>query len=791
MLLKTKFVLMLLTIFFLFTAVDFITSRFLVFPSFAELENDEALKNSERSVRAVKREIHYLDALCHDWSAWDETYAFAEKPYHSYAEANLLMSSFVNNNLNLIYICNKDRKVVWGEIYDLNTLQPVHLADFPKQEFPEKHPLIPEPSEEIALENFSISGIYMTEQGPMMIASRPILNSNNEGPSRGTFLMGRFLNENIISLLIEQTQVNFRIFLPEMLPQAFRNKVPHLKPHDPPYISHDKGDEHLLIFTAFPDILRNTAFLIQSESPKKICAVGATALTYAFFSSIAAGAAVIVFVLLLMQQTILGPVANLTKHVLSVGASGDLSKRLSVTRKDEIGMLETEFDRMLAKLEEQSAELANINEQLKADIAKREQIEDALRKSEKYYRMLLYSMHEEIIVADREHIISDANKDFLETAGRDREEVIGQHCFNVYPGFQELFERLEDHKLQKVFLTGRSYSCRYKHHAPDGSVRYSDLLLSPLTDESAEVTHVIIAMRDVTIEARLEKQFRQIQKMEAVGTLAGGIAHDFNNILMSVMMNIEFAVKKSQGNLSVCESLELSLKGCYRARDLVEQMLTFSRKSKQEQMPLIISPIIRESLKMLERTLPTDIRLHQHIGAASAAVLATPTQIHQIVFNLCINAAHAMRKNAEAPARKTDKPALLSVSLQEDFIDADTVQVHPKIDPGPYLRLTVKDTGHGIPPEIMDRIFDPFFTTKNPGEGTGMGLAVVHGILKGIRGGVRVESAPDKGSVFDVFLPVFEGGKKFDSTDKSPALLIVDDKAFLSETLQNSHHSKF
>jgi signal transduction histidine kinase len=241
----------------------------------------------------------------------------------------------------------------------------------------------------------------------------------------------------------------------------------------------------------------------------------------------------------------------------------------------------------------------------------------------------------------------------------------------------------------------------------------------------------------------------------------------------------------------VCESLELSLKGCYRARDLVEQMLTFSRKSKQEQMPLIISPIIRESLKMLERTLPTDIRLHQHIGAASAAVLATPTQIHQIVFNLCINAAHAMRKNAEAPARKTDKPALLSVSLQEDFIDADTVQVHPKIDPGPYLRLTVKDTGHGIPPEIMDRIFDPFFTTKNPGEGTGMGLAVVHGILKGIRGGVRVESAPDKGSVFDVFLPVFEGGKKFDSTDKSPALLIVDDKAFLSETLQNSHHSKF
>jgi len=740
---------MLLVIFFLFTAVDFATSRFVIFPSFAELENNEAMKNSERSVRAVKREIHYLDALCHDWSAWDETYTFVEKQHNDYAEANLLMSSFVNNNLNLIYICNKDRKVVWGEIYDLQTLKPVQPADFPKQEFPEKHPLIPEPTEETSLENLSVSGIFMTARGPMMIASRPILTSNNEGPSRGTFIMGRFLNEKTVALLVEQTQVKFRIFLPETLPEVFRKEIPHLRPHDPPYIRHDKGDIHLLVFTAFPDIKGHTAFLIESESPKRICAVGATVLTYAFFSSITAGAAVIIFVLLLMQRAVLNPVANLTKHVLFVRTSGDLSKRLSVSRKDEIGTLQTEFDRMLAKLEAQAVQLADINEQLKADIAKREQIEDALCRSEKYYRMLLYSMHEEIIVVDTKHLITDANKDFLPTAGQDRENAVGQHCFNVYSGFRELFDSLRDSKLRNVFLTGGSYSCRHHHKAANGSALWTDLLLSPMTDESGDVTHVIIAMRDATAEARLEKQFRQIQKMEAIGTLAGGIAHDFNNILMSVMINVEFALKKSKGNTGVCESLELSLKACYRARDLVEQILTFSRKTEQERIPLIVSPIVGESLKMLERTLPAGIEIHQHIAAESATVLATPTQIHQIVFNLCINAAHAMRKSG----------GILSVSLVEDFFDLPAVQIHPKIEPGHYLRLTVKDTGHGIQPEILDRIFDPFFTTKNPGEGTGMGLAVVHGILKGIGGGVGIESEVGKGSVFDVFLPLIEGGK--------------------------------
>ena len=246
--------------------------------------------------------------------------------------------------------------------------------------------------------------------------------------------------------------------------------------------------------------------------------------------------------------------------------------------------------------------------------------------------------------------------------------------------------------------------------------------------------------------AKLEAQLRQAQKMEAIGTLAGGIAHDFNNILAAIMGNTEMALLDVKKNSHVGQRLAQILKASDRARELVKQILSFSRRSEQEKRKVKISPIIKEALKLLRASLPATIEIRQEIVAESGALLADPIQIHQVLMNLCTNAAHAMR----------EKGGVLEVSLTDMELGPDRLAQVPDLNPGPYLKLTVRDTGHGIPPEIIGRIFDPYFTTKEPGEGTGLGLAVVLGIVKSHGGAVQVESEPGVGTAFHLYFPKVE-----------------------------------
>jgi two-component system cell cycle sensor histidine kinase/response regulator CckA len=269
--------------------------------------------------------------------------------------------------------------------------------------------------------------------------------------------------------------------------------------------------------------------------------------------------------------------------------------------------------------------------------------------------------------------------------------------------------------------------------------------------------------------------------MEAIGTLAGGIAHDFNNILAAIMGYTEMALYDVPEGTSGRRNLEQVLKAGYRGKDLVKQIITFSRRRDEERRPMRISPIVKEALKMLRASLPTTIDIRQNIKTQSGMVLADPTQIHQVLMNLISNAAYAMR----------EKGGVLEVSLTDvDIYLDDAAPPHPDLKPGPYLKLTVSDTGHGIEHAIMERIFDPFFTTKRPGEGTGMGLAVVHGIVKSYGGAILVDSEPGKGSAFDVFFPRIEGYvlPEVDAAAPMPTgdehILFVDDEEALADMVQ-------
>jgi len=241
----------------------------------------------------------------------------------------------------------------------------------------------------------------------------------------------------------------------------------------------------------------------------------------------------------------------------------------------------------------------------------------------------------------------------------------------------------------------------------------------------------------------LEEQLHQTQKMEAIGALAGGIAHDFNNILTAISGYAELANLETPEGSKAKDNLRQSIKATHRARDLVQQILAFSRQSKQERKPLDIRPIIKEVLKLLRASLPSTIEIRQNMEGDLGVIEADPTQIHQVLMNLCTNAAQAM----------SDDGGVLEVSLTKFDMDRGTLAFYPDLEPGPYLKLRVSDTGHGMPPEILQRIFDPYFTTKEPGKGTGLGLTVVHGIVKSHGGAIGVASEPGKGTSFDVYLP--------------------------------------
>jgi len=300
----------------------------------------------------------------------------------------------------------------------------------------------------------------------------------------------------------------------------------------------------------------------------------------------------------------------------------------------------------------------------------------------------------------------------------------------------------------------------------------------PVRNSAYEIIGLCGTARDISRTKTLEAQLRQSQKMEAIGTLAGGIAHDFNNILASIMGYAEIALyKKLPEDSPARYSLEQVLKASRRARDLVKQILTFSRQSEQEKKPLQVVSVIEDVLKFLRASLPSTIEIRESLNSPSGTILADASQIDQLMLNLCSNSAYAMSENG----------GILEVGLAEVRFGPADMLPDPDLKPGHYIRLTVRDTGAGIPPDITDRIFDPFFTMKGPGEGTGLGLSVVYGIVKDHGGTITVTSNPGEGTTVDVFFPVLKAMAKpeADSLTVLPKgngkILFVDDEESIVE----------
>lgn len=397
------------------------------------------------------------------------------------------------------------------------------------------------------------------------------------------------------------------------------------------------------------------------------------------------------------------------------------------------------------------------------DITYRKRVEEALRESEKRYRTLVETIPHGIQEISTRGVITFANSALYHIFGYERGELIGKPLFDLLVSEKEQQE-MKDFLATLVREQPTRIPFLNKCLTKDGRIIDIQSDWNYKKDKKGNLIGFISIITDITNrllaeedKIRLEKKLHHVQKMEAIGTLAGGIAHDFNNILGSILLNTELAIDDLKEDSSALYSLKQVLKGSHRAKDLVEQILTFSRESEIERKPIRIHSIVKETLRMLRAMLPATIIIQQDIAEDVGVILADITQIQQLVLNLCNNAAHAMIAEG----------GKLKVELENVFINEPPVGMD--MIPGRYVRLSVSDMGCGMKPEIKDRIFDPFFTTKRPGEGTGLGLSVVHGIVIHHDGMITVESEEGKGSTFDIYLPIIPDDK---SSNLIPSTLV-------------------
>lgn len=425
---------------------------------------------------------------------------------------------------------------------------------------------------------------------------------------------------------------------------------------------------------------------------------------------------------------------------------------LNMSLEEKNRELEEARERLEIRVEERTASLTHTNARLTEKIRELNVAHKVVRQGIEEWQRTFDSIENVITILDPEMVVVRANDAACRLLGISKEDVIGIHCHELFHNSPKPCEACP------VKLVCRD------HHSRDAVVEHTrfgrifSVTLAPILDQDVIIGYVHIA-QDVSRQKKLEKQLIHAQKMESISTLAGGIAHDFNNILGAILGNVDLMLYRMAGKSfsspappggpppityeEIQENLGMVKKAGMRAKGLVAQLLAFSRQADMKRMRIDVTPVVKEAVKLLHSSLPGNIEFKARVDQGLGEINANPTEVHQMLTNLCANAITAMNAGGT-----------LEVRLDKIQVGDGDQGAFPRLEPGGYVRLAISDTGHGMSPEIRERIFDPFFTTRELGEATGLGLAVIHGIMTDYGGVIDVRTAEGEGSTFTLFFPL-------------------------------------
>lgn len=458
------------------------------------------------------------------------------------------------------------------------------------------------------------------------------------------------------------------------------------------------------------------------------------------------------------------PIGDLTAKVLEI-SKGNLSNPIDIHSSDEIGLLAENFDNMRKAIQSQFTEL-------KTEVAERKKIEIELRDLEGYLSDIIDSMPSVIIGIDAQKNVTQWNSNAEKITGVSAAKANNSPLAEIYPDLKEIYPIISESLAQCEIkrLTKR------ERKDDSGSI-YEDITIYPLSSRSVHAAGAVIRIDNVTKEYELEAQIQHSRRMDAIGQLAGGVAHDFNNMLSGISGASELLEIALAGKEKELKFIRMIKNATERAAGLTEKLLAYSRKGKLLSTAVDLHAIIKDAIAILERSIDKRINIQTDLKAKQHMVIGDPSQLQSGILNICVNARDAMPDGGE-----------IHISTIDIEFNEDDCRIDPKFTPGKYIKVSIEDSGTGIPAELQSKIFEPFFTTKEVGKGTGLGLAAVYGMVREHHGNIHLYSEPGKGTVFHVFFPTSEEAvpRAIQQNERvvrgTGTILVVDDEDIIRAT---------
>jgi len=684
-------------------------SRMVLLRGFSNVEEDFARQNLERASSALSNELETLQRTADQYADRDHTYKALRSGDPQKVAAEFPGPAFEQLRVNFVVVLDTAGRTVFAKGFSL-----VGMSEAPIPADLGRHLGLGSPLLTHIGEASDVKGILMLKSSPFLVVSSPVLTSNAGGPAAGILIMGRALDADATMRLGEMTHMPVEIARLDMgaPPPDFRQAADTISDQRPVVI-HPNSKDSVAAYEALRDLYGKPVAILRILLPRKIYRQGQASLLQFLLLLLAAGLAFGAITMFLLERVVISRMADLSDKITLIGTSGDLGARLHVSGKDELAYLGTAINSMLEDLE---------------------RVQNERHKERARLAVMIEKMPAIIWTTDTNLRFTHSTGAGLQALGLQTNQVVGQSLFQYFASEDPEFAPIAAHRRA---LAGEIVA--YEH---EWQKRALDCYVQPFRGSDGSLLGVIGVALDITDRKHLADQLRQSQKMQAVGELAGGVAHDFNNLLMVVKGHAQLLLDRLPDGSALRQSVQQVEKAADRAASLTRQLLAFSRKQVLQPRVLDMNDVVAGMIKMFSRVIGENIEMAFLPGANLGRTKADPGQIEQVLLNLVVNARDAMPKGGR-----------LTIETSNVHLDRSYAGTHASIEPGPYVMLTVTDTGCGMDAETQSRIFEPFFTTKGPGKGTGLGLATVYGVVKQSGGYIWVYSEVGHGSTFKVYLP--------------------------------------